>query len=318
MSRDKVILGAVSLIMALLLWLQVDTQRAPAKQRELAVRVETRNVPADMIVTRGPRTVKVIAEGTTEQLDRITAEQIAAFVDFQNAGSGLQRYLVQLSTPRINVPLRLQRAYEQFELSRMESRAFKLSVEPRGIVAGDLRYEGASADPETVSISAPEQALAKVNFVRAMLDLSKIRPGETMTAKVEVLDKDGRPIPFASSDPEEVTLRPAVAAAPATNRFLITPQWQGQPAFGYEVTAFTVRPNQVEAAGSPAVLARVQRIETEPIDLSGLRETTTFTVKLKRVDGIRLTGETSVRVTVVVGATASSAPPSPLPEGPGP
>ncbi len=306
MSRDKIVLFIVSLFLGLLLWLQVDTQREPGKQRELSVRVEARNVPNETMITRGPKTVKVIAEGTSDQLDKVSADQITAFVDFEKGKAGVAKYQVQLTAPKLAVPIRLQRGIEQFELSRVIRRVYKVTVEPRGVSPGDLRFEGASSDPETIEVTGPEQAIASVNFVRAMLDLSKIRPGETYPAKVEILDSAGRPVLLATSNPEDVTIRPAIAAAPASNRLLITPTWRGQPDFGFEVKSYEIKPSQVEATGPPAVLARIQRIETEPIDLTGVRVTKTVEVRLKKPGGLSFKSSDRVRVTLVIGASAAS------------
>jgi len=99
-------------------------------------------------------------------------------------------------------------------------------------------------------------------------------------------------------------------AAPATVNVLVTPRWVGTPAFGYEVDSVIVEPNQVTLTGESRVLAAIQKVWTEPIDLTGLKTSKTVTVPLQVPSGTK-SSDPSVRVEVRLNKIAPTAVPEP-------
>ena len=68
----------------------------------------------------------------------------------------------------------------------------------------------------------------------------------------------------------------------------IVVNWQGDPAQGYRLLDVSVEPDSVLVTGSPELLDRLARVQTEPIDISGLRESRTMQVALDLPPGIEL------------------------------
>ena len=68
---------------------------------------------------------------------------------------------------------------------------------------------------------------------------------------------------------------------------------------GYQLTDITILPETVNVTGSDAALANVVELTCDAIDIAGLKESKTFTVKLKPIAGLTLeTDEVEVVVRV--------------------
>lgn len=311
MNREALLLGILSLIVAVLLWLQVETQTEPSKQREIPISLELRNLAPDLIATRYPTTVTVIAEGSAEQLDQINAKQLTAFIDLARAKAGIHPYPVQINAPtRMPTSLSLRNPRETVDISAVTRKSWPVTIDERGRPPQDLQYDGAQSQPSTITVVGPESAVSEVEKVRAMIDLSKLKPGDPIEAIVEILGKNNQPVPWARSDPRTIMVFPAIASAPAVNRVLVTPIWKGQPAFGFQVSGYEIRPSQVQLTGRPGVVSKIAKVDTNPIDIEGLRQNSTLRAKLKIPFGIKA-NVTEVRIDVKLAPAVLPSPASP-------
>jgi|GEM_PF-1058549 len=316
---ERILLGAVSLLLAMMLWLQVAVTETPNLQREVSVPLEVRNLGNDLLPVDAPPRVAVLFEGPQRDLDAISAEQWTAFVDATGVSAGSRELEVKASGPvtaRLLYRTRQRVIKIDFDpVSRVER---PVTVETRGRRPEDLRYDGAAVMPDQVMITGPATVMRDVRAVRASLDLSRIRPGVSYNVPVEILGPNNRPIPQARAEPASVTVFPAVAAAPATGSVLITPIWRGSPALGFRVTGYEFRPNQVMLTGEAEALAALRIVETQPINLAGLRQNTTIAVPLRVPSGLRQRTAGPVMVTVRIAPSpappaATVVPPTPAP-----
>ena len=298
-SRENLLLMIISAVIAALLWLQVQSRINPTIQREYSIPLEQQNLSGDLIVTHSPQRVIVVAEGSQSDLKAINPDELEAFVDLSRAQVGQKSYPVKLrALKKFNVEIKLQRTAETLKIERLVRQNRHVKIEARGLPPSDLVYGGAGVRPDTVLLEGPESALAKVTKVRAMLNLSHIKPGESYPAMVEALGRDNRPISLVRSEPSVVLIYPGIAAAPTTKSVLVSPVWIGEPAFGYKVSRYEVRPNQVKITGSIPKLSQTTVLDTQPILIHGLMKSKTFLVPLKIPVGIKVLDNRKIEVKV--------------------
>jgi YbbR domain-containing protein len=85
----------------------------------------------------------------------------------------------------------------------------------------------------------------------------------------------------------------------------ITVNWVGEPAPGYRLLNITVEPSSVLITAPPDQLDAL-RIETEPVDISGLTMTETLQVALDLPDEVMLEDPQPIIVTVEIGPILTS------------
>ena len=154
--------------------------------------------------------------------------------------------------------------------------------------------------PTTVEVSGPESIVPQVRSVRAVLDLTHVSPNQTVEIELEPLGEGNRPVPLITITPAKVQVRPALAIGPSRRKLLVTPVFSGQPGFGYQVTGYSVDPNQIETTGETSDVARLTTVETETIDFGGLTSDRTFKVVLRLPAGLASASGDQVSVTVHV------------------
>ena len=298
-GREKFFLILVSVMLSVLLWLQVTAQAEPNREREMLVRLVYRNLAQDLHVSL-PDGVSVIVQGPEAQLERFEPADYEAVVDLRGLEQGAHNVLVQLPELRMPMRMRAKRLTVGVRLEKLARREFVIDVDTRGTTAPDLRYEGAVAQPQRVTITGPEDQIRKLTRIRAMLDLSTLRPGISQEVALEPLDAQNAPVTQVELSPSRVLLTANVAAAAATKTVPISPTWQGTPVFPWVVESYRLQPETVQITGSSDVLAEVYALETEPVPLGNVRANQTVNVQLRLPTGVRLVGQDEDSLSVAV------------------
>ncbi len=303
-------LALASLMIAVVLWLQIQPQADPGKEREMTVRLEVENLAAGLAIIQVPESVRIIVSGTTQVLDGLDSTEFSAFVDLADTGIGEVTTLVQVKGPtRANLIARAVRPRVILNIDRIDRAKKEVTLETIGLPPSGLTYDISAIDPDEVEISGPARLVQRVATLRAILDLSKVRPGSAFTLNAEPLDSSGKPVTGLTLDPPDVTATPSVVSAPTSKRVLINPVFSGQLPFGASVERFEVSPNQVEVTGPSTELARISQISTAVISLDGLSGTVEREIDLIVPQGARITGSGKVKVLLVVRQSQTTAPP---------
>ncbi len=298
-----------SILVALILWMVVQPLSEPGREREFEVPLTYRALPDNLMVMSLPDKVTLIAEGTATHLDRLDTSSVKAYVDLGGATPGERRYPVKTMGPLgsgVTLSLRTPRALATIE--RLRQVEFPVELQYSGAPPSGYEVAASSIMPERVTVSVPESLAPNVKKVRALLDLSRVRPGGAYEVKVEVLGQESRPVPLSTTSPSAVTVSPAVTAAAVTKRAIVVPNWEGEPAYGYRVRGYTIAPVQVEVQGQSALLANLTTIETQPISIEGLRGSRVFRVGLDVPRGVRIHGSSNVTASVRIAKGSHAGP----------
>lgn len=321
-TRDGILLATASLAVAILLWLQVSLLSQPTKQKELEVVLGVRDLPGELVITEAPDKVNIIAEAAPDQLDKIRAQDITAFVDLSEAKEGRRSYRVQWTAPsKLNPLLTLKQSAVWVSVARRKERMLPIEVIRLKTIAPGLVSDPANdvVEPEEVKIDGPEELVDRVSKAVVKLDMSQVGVNGIYQSDVELRDAEGKTIPDLKVEPKSVKVRVAVSAAPTSRALLVVPVWINAPPFGYRVKGYKIQPTQVMAEGSSEAVNAHATVETDPIDLANLRANTTVTVKLKPLPekGARLSVD-KVKVTIEIEKEAVepiTAPEVPPPGG---
>jgi YbbR domain-containing protein len=104
-----------------------------------------------------------------------------------------------------------------------------------------------------------------------------------------------------------VTVEIDVRTVETSKTVAVRPDVNGSVAPGFEVTSLTAEPSVVTILGLPDELASVNQVNTEPVNIGGLSDSTSLEVELDLPGGTRLAdGDGSVTVTVEVSAATAT------------
>ena len=147
--------------------------------------------------------------------------------------------------------------------------------------------------PSEITLAGAANYIQKVGTVFVNVDVTGLTDNYNKNLQVEVLDTNGNNITsyFTISPSVASVIIPVVYDMPEKS-VAINPAVIGVPATGYEISRIVVEPSTVRAFGDLEVLNTLYYLETEPIDVSGLRNTHTQTVDIIHGNNITLSEST--------------------------
>lgn len=319
-------LKAASLLLSLLLWLFVQSQRSSTDFTTFVVEVRTQNVPEDLVLVEEKPQVEVTLEGPPDVIDTFKrqrrSESLTAFADVGSAEEGTQDFRVTIEPRKELTGLEFRGGTPSITLNFEEksNQPFNVEVVAGGDAPSGFEFGSAAVEPPQVRLVGPKSRMERVGSVRALISLSAIRPGGTVTAAVEVLDKRGNAItPLFRVIPSTVDVTPALSPAQPRRMLLVSPRFTGALPPGLQLVRVTVNPRELRVQGNRASIASELLLETDPIDLSKFTETRRVTARVKLPAGIQLekaprNSTPQVEVTLTIEAlpsTPAAPPPNP-------
>ena len=299
-KREDVLLLIASLVIAIGLWFQVQPMFEPGREREFIVPLKLQNKPDELAVFPATDNVTLIASGTLADLDKLDASRIVAFIDLKDAKPGESRIQVEIQSPADSgVEIKAKSP------SIAVSSEFILRIEkPITIVTSGTPPEGlilsnTVSNPSVVELYGPSSYVKQVVALQANIDLSKIKPGQSLTVPVAPIDSKGNPVPSTFTSPAQVTVAASFIASMATRDVAVIVDYRGQAASNYEIQEIIVAPARIEIKGKSENVSSITTIDTEEIDLSGISSNRQLKVKLVSPNDVQLS-VSEVTVTVKV------------------
>jgi YbbR domain-containing protein len=308
-------LALLSLLLSIGLFLAVQVEDDP-KGSSFQTQVEILHQPPGMVIAepKGPITVNLMAQGRTEDVNRIQLSDLKPFIDLANAEPGVNRCQVRLDRPQdkrrgitwtMPAPVRVT-------LERLAEADRHVDVQLEEFRSNTMKYDGAICDPDTVHISGPESLVRKAARARVKLYLGDGTDPKQREVTVEVVDDEGNVLNLNPAPPK-VIVSPVITARPHTQRIVVNYTLDGsQPALGFRIGRVSVYPPQIEVMGATEAVERLKTsgIPTLPIRVDGWRETRTVTVDLDRryLRGIHLVKSPRFRVKVEIVASPAPQP----------
>lgn len=299
--EDNRAVWAISFVIALLLW--GFAARNPTQQQYLySASVQLVHVPAELVATEvNPSHVTVTLASTGA--NRPDPAGLTARVDLAGARAGSHSYAVaEVPVPRGVSLVSIFPDHVRVTLERLEARTLPVHVVTLGQPAGQMAVTETDPSPAQVRVEGPSSRIWRISTVEVRVDVAGARMGFRQTSAPVALDASGLEVHGVQFRPERVTVDVTVQEAPPTVSLPVRAVVTGEPAAGYAVAGTTVDPAQVEVAGDPAVLAGLQVVETEPVDVSGARSDVTRQAALRLPAGASLrppqTPTVTVRVTI--------------------
>jgi YbbR domain-containing protein len=156
--------------------------------------------------------------------------------------------------------------------------SFDIPVEIHG-VDEQLVVTNQSADEVNVGVQGSRAALRNLDDQRIKyeIDVSKVKPGvaefEVDLASIE-LPRRAR---FVSHSPSRIQIR---LERRSRKEVSVSADIQGEPAEGFALAEVRVVPDRVWLAGAKSHVMRVAEVQTEPIDVDGLKESQELQARL--------------------------------------
>lgn len=303
----------LAFILSVAVWISAVVTADPNEQETFRP-VDIKIIGQDsnmLLVEEIPTQVQLTLKAPRSIWERLNnnPELVEAWIDLSGLGPG--EHTVEVKTYVDASPIR----YVQIDPQRMRVTLETLVRDNFPVqltVSGDLplgyRKGSPVVEPEQVTVSGPESAVAQVAQMHAFLDISGSAESVHKTIAVEVLDENGDPVPGLTVTPKMVTVTQPINLLGGFKNVAVKVITTGQVANGYRLTNISVSPLTVTLfSDDPRLINEIPGfVETLPVDLSNLSDDVEVTVGLNLPEGITAVRDPTVLVQVSVAAIEGS------------
>jgi YbbR domain-containing protein len=299
----------VVVMLAIIIWATAVRDNDPDDTSTLEVPIEVVGKPPEAeLVSRPPESVRLTIQGPLSALDQASLEDYQATIDLSDTPYG-----------SATLPIKVQGGDELIELvswfpedatiemEQIVTREIPIAFQIRGEVARGHRIGDERVEPETVQITGPAPRVDQIAEGRVVVFVDDAREAIAELRRPTFYDMQGNvaSVVGLTVNPVEVEVIIPIEELTGFAEKPITVNWIGEPAPGYRLLDVQVEPGSVQVTGLPATL-ELLRLQTEPIEITGLTETDTRQVALDLPDGVQLVDIQPVVVTVEIEPILSS------------
>jgi YbbR domain-containing protein len=193
-------------------------------------------------------------------------------------------------------------------LQRLQTQELPITLEQRGEPALGFRADTPTLSHTSVAVTGPESRVQRVRSARVVIDLAQAREGMTRVLDVQVLDENELPVDNVTVSPAQVTINQPVTQMGGYRNVVIKVITTGQPALGYRLTNVSVSPPTITVfSNNPTLVESLPGfVETNPLDITGVKDDVEVRLPLNLPSGVAMVGEQNVVVQVGVAAIEDS------------
>jgi YbbR domain-containing protein len=304
----------LSCLLAIAIWVNAQQGEDPPIRNALQIPVSFINLPenATLITPSNPNTTVLVAfQGPTSAVEGLTADNFTASVDLSQAIFGQEQVLpvnVRIATEEITLDPPAPNEITVY-LEQLVTRDIPVELELRGSVPRGYTADEPLVEPQFITVQGIASEVNPLADARISVFLSnEDRQTKIVSPQPIFYDQQGRVAGVSnlalSHNTVNVTI-PIQEAADFANK-VISVNVVGEPAPGYRVLNATVEPPSVLVTGRPSQLELPFRLQTEPIDVTGLTDTFQTRVSLLLPEGVTLDELQEIVATVEIEPFSST------------
>jgi YbbR domain-containing protein len=291
----------ISLLLALLLWGWVTTQRDPTVARDFAgVPIAAPALPDRLQIAGDLGAVSITVEGPRSAVDALGRADIRPELVLEDV-SGPGSYTLPITVP-LPAPVRiddLEPSSLAVVVDETTSRTIPLDLRADPPADGSRRLGEIRPEYSEVTVSGPRRLVDEVARVVLPIEIGDRTDDFTGQFSPLAVDAEGQPIPEVDIRPRRIIADVEVVARGRSVPVLV--QTVGNPAPGYETVDRVVTPQTVLLDGPEAVLTDLVSVLTEPVSVDGADEPVSARVGLAGLPaGVRVVEPADGLVTAVV------------------
>jgi YbbR domain-containing protein len=256
---------AISLVLAVLLWIFVSNESVLVLRREVSgVRLNHINLEQGLKATH-TGTVTVQLRGEPKN-----AADLYAYVDLQGLGPGIHTVPVKVGPVDSATVTGVQPQEVQVQISELAENLLPVQCRLEAPLPAGYTLEGLVAVPEKCLVKGATSAVASIDSLLAAVDGRAIRGTRAVEVEPRPVDKDGNPVPgdFALV-PDKVKVYVVVSQQAQLREARVRADLQGSPAEGCTVGEVQVVPATVTLVGGDLPVGEALAVSTAAVDLAG-------------------------------------------------
>lgn len=295
----------LALFLAAGIWLYVFSGESRIITFPSSIPIKPRFISEGLVAKMSSRNIQIKIITANSVLQNLSEESFNAYVDLSGKKKGTYTDLpVVVSSSVSNVEIKsFTPSSITVTLDPAIHKTVPVAVRVQGEAGEGLVAGEASIAPDTVEVSGAESDITLILEATAVVKLN----GETTEVKKSVslqgFNAKGEEIGDLNFSPPEVNVSLPIIKAGKSKTVGVKVIFEGTPKSGFWLSQITSNPSAISITGNGDNLLTTKYIETNPIKIDGLSETTNLETTLNVPEGIVLV-ENVDKVTVTVNFSA--------------
>ena len=304
-------LKAAALAISVLAFVAVaeSSQEATVTFRVLVERPS--DVPGGYVLRGTLGDVSVKLRGPQTEIAKLAQTDVHPVPDLAQADLGrndVQNVALRVPVPDPAIIAQTDPPTIAVRIEKIVTRSLTIQVRfandpPRGFQPGSPSFS-----TNEVKITGAQSLVASVAGLFATLRFGDTGIDVSTSADAMPVDAAGNAVDGVQADPPTVQVNVPVLSTTSTRTVPVLWSIKGAVAVGYWISRITTDPVVVQVQGTPDRLVAVDRIDTAPIDVSGLNANQSTRVSLVLPEGVTLLQPTDATVGITVIQLAGTRP----------
>ncbi|PKM47508.1 MAG: hypothetical protein CVV03_03020 [Firmicutes bacterium HGW-Firmicutes-8] len=296
-------LKALSLILAVVLWIYVSNELNPTKEQEFkAVPIESRGTGPNLAVTLPPGGVNVRLQASQNVMAGLSQKNIEVFVDLSQSKPGKTMVPVQVRVPAGIKVTDLRPAEIHVMVEPIAEKQVPVKVHYSNMTEKGYRVVAVKSKPDEVILRGPKSIIDKVDFASIDVNVKGRNKSFNETVPVRVSDNKGAFLEETAvkRTPSAVEILVSIGLDNLSKTVQVVPRLTGKPTEGYIVTLVEVEPVELVINGPTDLINGISQITTQPVDITGAQADVSVDVQPELPQGVTA-NRPSIKVLVKIG-----------------
>jgi len=299
---SKIFLRGVAFVVALLMWFYVAGDRGYEVNRTLRLKVNYQNASPGFTILRSEGEVQVRIAANRKIFESLDLDRMDCAVDLKGLESGKYRLPVRVLLPPGVRLVSVVPEQVTVELSRLIEKVLPVKIVWEGEFPEDVLVDKLEMTPSEVTLRGPEKVLAGLNEAVVQVSPASVLAGDEILREVRLISEKGATLPKGVDlYPKELRIKASLVKDVEKKELQVVPNVSGVPEAGYRIEEAVALPATVQVVGAKSVLETLDRLQTKPIDVTGLAQDKTFDTEPELPEAkVKVLGPGKIKVSVVV------------------
>jgi YbbR domain-containing protein len=221
-----------------------------------------------------------------------------AYIDLDNLSLGQHRVKVQYRNISDNLNVVVKPDIVNVTIEERDSKQFSVEASyDKNKVKNGYEAGEATVSPRSVTVTGASSQLDQVAYVKAIIDLDNASNTVTKQATVVALDKNLNKL-NVTVQPETVNV--TIPVKNISKKVPVDVIQEGTPGDGVNITKLEPKTDKVKIIGPADSLAKIDKIDNIPVDVTGITKSKDIKVNVPVPDGIDSVSPKQITVHVEV------------------
>lgn len=279
----------IALLFAVFLWVYVAASESKVSYFPGSLPIEAKNTPTGLAAIYDEQKVRVKLQAPYETWQKISVDNLSAFVDLGGLQEGTYELDVQVLTNLPNVVI------VEKEPSKIVVRIEPIATKEVLVV---VKFEGEAKSgfvpgepvvtPAKVEAQGAKSLIEYLSEATALIKLSKEEEDFQKTVSLAVYNEKGEKQKGIEFTPKSVEVKVLIVPASESKTVGVKVITKGKPSSDYFVSKIESEPATVDISGESSKLKPILYIETKEVDIEGIKSNLEKYVELDPPSGISL------------------------------